>query len=293
MLIRLGYEIGVNCVEPTALITVMDLHPDRKHDIRWATSLETDPSVDTRIYTDQFGNGCRRLLAPTGDLKLRFDALVEDDGEPDPVNFDAREVPVNDLPDDALVFLLGSRYCETDHLSGLAWSLFGNVAPGWNRVQAICDYVHNRLSFGYGYARPTRTAAQAYDEQVGVCRDFTHLAVALCRCMNIPARYVNGYLGDIGVPADPAPMDFNAWLEVYLEGGWYTFDARHNTRRIGRVVIAKGRDATDIPMIYTFGPHWLTSFKVWTHVEEEGQVQHQSQHQDGAQALSPLIFAHA
>ena len=167
-----------------------------------------------------------------------------------------------------LGYLLGSRYCETDHLSCLAWDLFGHMPSGWARVQAIVDYVHNRLSFGYGYARSTRTAAQAHEEQVGVCRDFAHLAITLCRCMNIPARYVNGYLGDIGVPPDPAPMDFNAWFEAFLDGKWYTFDARHNMPRIGRVVVARGRDATDVPLLHSFGPHQLSMFKVWTYEQE-------------------------
>jgi transglutaminase-like putative cysteine protease len=184
------------------------------------------------------------------------------------VNPLACETPVEELPDDVLGYLLGSRYCETDHLSGLAWNLFGHMPPGWARVQAIVDYVHNRLSFGYGYARSTRTAAQAHEERVGVCRDFAHLAITLCRCMNIPARYVNGYLGDIGVPEDPAPMDFSAWVEVFLDGKWYTFDPRHNMRRIGRVVIARGRDATDVPLLHSFGPHRLSLFKVWTYEQE-------------------------
>jgi transglutaminase-like putative cysteine protease len=178
---------------------------------------------------------------------------------------------VQDLPDDVLGYLLGSRYCETDHLSDLAWKLFGRLPPGWARVQAIVDYVHNHLSFGYGYARATRTAAQAHEERVGVCRDFAHLAITLCRCMNIPARYVNGYLGDIGVPADPAPMDFSAWMEVFLDGKWYTFDPRHNVPRVGRVVIARGRDATDVPLLHSFGPHRLSLFKVWTY-EQEGRL---------------------
>ncbi|RVD44991.1 transglutaminase family protein, partial [Mesorhizobium sp. M4B.F.Ca.ET.019.03.1.1] len=197
-----------------------------------------------------------------------YDAVVEDSGEPDEVNTLAGETPVAELPDDALVYLLGSRYCETDHLSDLAWQLFGNLPPGWARAQAIVDYVHSRLSFGYGYARATRTAAQAHEERVGVCRDFAHLAITLCRAMNIPARYVNGYLGDIGVPVDPAPMDFSAWIEVFLDGKWYAFDPRHNIPRIGRIVIARGRDATDVPLLHSFGPHRLTLFKVWTYEQE-------------------------
>ena len=174
------------------------------------------------------------------------------------------------LPDDSIGYLLGSRYCETDHLGDIAWQNFGHIEGGWARVQAICDYVHNRLSFGYGYARSTRTAAQAYEERVGVCRDFAHLAIALCRCVNIPARYVNGYLGDIGVPADPAPMDFSAWFEAFIDGKWFTFDARHNIPRTGRIVIARGRDATDVPLLHSFGPHALKLFKVWTYEETAG-----------------------
>ena len=268
MLIRLGYEIAIDCVEATPVISLLEIHKDRQADIKRQTRVLTSPSVPTRLYHDLYGNACRRFTAPGGGFRILYDAVVEDSGEPDEVNTLAREVPVAELPDDVLGYLLGSRYCETDHLSDLAWQVFGPVPPGWARVQAIVDYVHNRLSFGYGYARPTRTAAQAHEERVGVCRDFAHLAITLCRCMNIPARYVNGYLGDIGVPVDPAPMDFSAWLEVFLDGKWYTFDPRHNMPRIGRVVIARGRDATDVPLLHSFGPHRLSLFKVWTYEQE-------------------------
>ena len=271
MLIRLGYEIAIDCVDATPVISLLEIHADRQADIKRQTRVLTSPSVPSKVYHDLFGNACRRFVAPAGNFRILYDAAVEDSGEPDEVNTLAREVPVADLPDDVLGYLLGSRYCETDHLSGLAWQLFGHLPSGWARVQAIVDYVHNRLSFGYGYARPTRTAAQANEERVGVCRDFAHLAITLCRCMNIPARYVNGYLGDIGVPVDPAPMDFSAWMEVYLDGKWYTFDPRHNTPRIGRVVIARGRDATDVPLLHSFGPHRLSLFKVWTY-EQEGKL---------------------
>jgi transglutaminase-like putative cysteine protease len=264
MLIRLGYEIAIACDQPTPVISLLDIHDDRRADVRRETKLVTSPRVPVTEYHDLFGNRCRRLMAPAGGVRLLYDALVEDSGAHDIVAPDAGETPVEALPDDVLGFLLGSRYCETDHMMAIAWDLFGSVAPGWPRVQAIVDYVHNRLSFGYGYARPTRTAAQAHEERVGVCRDFAHLTIALCRCMNIPARYVNGFLGDIGVPADPAPMDFSAWTEVWLDGRWYTFDARHNKPRIGRVVIARGRDATDVPLLHTFGPHRLSTFRVWT-----------------------------
>jgi transglutaminase-like putative cysteine protease len=271
MLIRLGYEIAIECSESTPVISLLEVHKDRQADIKRQTRVLTSPSVPTKLYHDLHGNACRRFTAPAGGFRILYDAVIEDSGETDEVNTLAREVPVADLPDEVLFYLLGSRYCETDHLSGLAWQLFGHLPPGWARVQAIVDYVHNRLSFGYGYARSTRTAAQAHEEQVGVCRDFAHLAITLCRCMNIPARYVNGYLGDIGVPIDPAPMDFSAWLEVFLDGKWYTFDARHNTPRIGRVVIARGRDATDVPLLHSFGPHRLSLFKVWTY-EQEGNL---------------------
>lgn len=268
MLIRLGYEIAIECTQATPVVSLLEIHRDRQSTIKRQTRVLTSPSVHTRLYYDLHGNACRRFTAPPGGFRILYDAVVEDGGQTDEVNTLAREVPVAELPDQVLGYLLGSRYCETDHLSGLAWQLFGHVPAGWARVQAIVDYVHNRLSFGYGYARPTRTAAQAHEERVGVCRDFAHLAITLCRCMNIPARYVNGYLGDIGVPIDPAPMDFSAWLEVFLDGKWYTFDARHNTPRIGSVVIARGRDATDVPLLHSFGPHRLSLFKVWTYEQE-------------------------
>ncbi len=269
MLIRLGYEIAIECDQPTPIVSLLDIHPDRQGDIKRQTRVLTSPTVATKTYVDRYGNSCRRMTAPAGRFSVLYDAVIEDSGLPDEVNVAAREVPVENLPDDVLGYLLGSRYCETDHLSTLAWSLFGHIPAGWARVQAIVDYVHHRLSFGYGYARPTRTAAQAHEERVGVCRDFAHLAIAFCRCMNIPARYVNGYLGDIGVPADPAPMDFSAWFEAWIDGKWYTFDARHNKRRIGRIVIARGRDATDVPLLHSFGPHRLSLFKVWTYEQDQ------------------------
>ena len=268
MLIRLGYEIAIDCIAATPVVSLLEIHKDRQADIKRQTRVLTSPSVPTKVYHDLHGNACRRFTAPAGNFRILYDAVVEDSGETDAVNTLAKEVPVAELPDEVLFYLLGSRYCETDHLSGLAWQLFGHVPSGWARVQAIVDYVHNRLSFGYGYARSTRTAAQAHDERVGVCRDFAHLAITLCRCMNIPARYVNGYLGDIGVPADPAPMDFSAWMEVFLDGKWYAFDPRHNTPRVGRVVIARGRDATDVPLLHSFGSHTLTLFKIWTYEQQ-------------------------
>ncbi len=269
MLIRLGYELALDLQQDTPVVTALEIHSDRRQDIRWESGFLPSPVVQTETYADAYGNRCRRFVAPAGRFVMRYDAIVEDSGQADPVVPDAQETPVAQLPTECIGYLLGSRYCETDHLSGLAWNLFGQTKPGWERVQTIVDYVHDRLSFGYGYARPTRTAAQAHEERVGVCRDFAHLAIAFCRAMNIPARYVNGYLGDINVPADPAPMDFSAWMEAFIGGRWYTFDPRHNKPRTGRVVIARGRDATDVPLVHSFGPHGLGKFEVWTY--EQGQ----------------------
>lgn len=288
MLIRLGYEIEVECAQATPIVSLLDIHPERRGNIKQQTAVVTTPKTESRTYSDLYGNICRRYHAPSGSFKVTYDALVEDSGQHDEVNTLAGGTPVESLPDDTIGYLLGSRYCETDHMSDLAWSLFGHVPEGWARVQAICDYVHNRLSFGYGYARATRTAAQAHNEQVGVCRDFAHLAITFCRCVNIPARYVNGYLGDIGVPKDPAPMDFSAWFEAWLDGKWYTFDARHNIPRIGRIVIARGRDATDVPLLHSFGAHRLELFKVWTAEEDAhpGQMQQRVDRTQSAQVLA-------
>ena len=261
MLIRNGYEIAVYCPSPTAFVTLLDIREEEKGAVRTET-FSTAPGLETHLYRDLFGNVCRRFVAPAGDLTLFSDNLVENSGLVDPFVPDAVQHPVADLPDECLVFLMGSRYCETDRLSALAWRQFGHIEPGWGRVQAICDFAHERIGFDYQSARSTRTAFEAYEERVGVCRDFAHLAIALCRCMNIPARYVNGYLGDIGVPL-LLPMDFSAWMEVYLGGEWRTFDPRNNKPRIGRVVIAYGRDAADVAMITSFGTHFLNKFDVW------------------------------
>jgi transglutaminase-like putative cysteine protease len=264
MLIRYGYELTFNCAEPALIVCLLDAHRDQAQNIRYETPFETTPAISTETYLDTFGNHVRRFIAPAGDLTIRRDGVIEDCGHPDPVKLDAEEIAAERLPNDTLVFTLGSRYCETDKLCDIAWQLFGSTLRGWRRVQAICDFVCNHLTFGYQYARATRTAYEAYQERVGVCRDFAHLAVAFCRCMNIPARYANGFLGDIGVPPDPAPMDYNAWFEVFLDGRWFTFDARHNMPRIGRITVARGRDATDVPLATSFGPHALKSFRVWT-----------------------------
>jgi transglutaminase-like putative cysteine protease len=264
MLINYGCEIGISVPRATPLISLLDVHPERRKDINFEAAFHTAPQTQAMMYFDSFGNQCRRLMAPAGDIALRLDGTIVDSGRPDDMAREAREVQVDLLPHYLLTFLLGSRYCETDRLSQAAWDLFGGKKPGWTRVQAICDYVHKHLTFGYPHARSTRTALEAFEEKKGVCRDFAHLMITFCRCLNIPARYVNGYLGDIGVPPDPAPMDFSAWAEVFLDGRWYTFDARHNEPRIGRIVVARGRDATDVSLINSFGPHTLKSFKVWT-----------------------------
>jgi transglutaminase-like putative cysteine protease len=264
MLIRYGYDITVECSQPTPMLCFLTVHDDRAADVRTAENVTTRPEVATTTFRDQFGNAGRRFVAPAGEFSISGEGTLEDDGALDPVDWTATEIPVKSLPDDCLVYLMGSRYCETDKLSQIAWDLFGQVSPGWGRVQAICNYVNQHIIFCYENARATRTAFEAYQERVGVCRDYAHLAIALCRCMNIPARYVNGYLGDIGVPIVD-PMDFSAWIEVYLSDRWMTFDPRNNVQRIGRIVVARGRDAVDIPLINSFGPHILKSFRVWTY----------------------------
>jgi transglutaminase-like putative cysteine protease len=245
-------------------MALVSLHPSRAGDLRTPAIIASSGPAPLEASLDEFGNLRTRTIAPAGILKLSTQFVVQDSGLPDEVAPGAQEVPVAQLPDEAVSFLLGSRYCETDKLSELAWSLFGQTPKGWARVQAIVDYVHQRLRFGYEFARTTRTAWEGHEERVGVCRDFAHLAITLCRCMNIPARYATGYLGDIGVPVVPAPMDFSAWFEVYLDGRWFTFDARHNTPRIGRILVARGRDAADCAITTTFGQSRLVQFDIVT-----------------------------
>jgi transglutaminase-like putative cysteine protease len=270
MQIRVGFEMIFDCPQPTPMIFNLNVHYTRVSDLVGRDNLVFDPLVPVAGYRDGFGNWCTRIVAPTGGLRVCSDALVNDSGLPDPCVPDAQEVPVADLPGDTLVFLLGSRYCDTDRLSQKAWDLFGRGPTGWGRVQAICDYAHRHITFDYQRASNTRTALEAFDERVGVCRDFTHLAVAFCRAMNIPARYCTGYLGDIGIPPQDAPMDFAAWMEVFLDGRWHTFDPRNNTPRIGRVLIARGRDAADVALSNSFGPSMLTGFTVWTDAVHRG-----------------------
>jgi transglutaminase-like putative cysteine protease len=264
MLIRAGYEITYECTQPTPMLLVLSVHPSRTDQLRSPERMTFNPPIPAQDYVDGFGNVCTRVLAPVGRTTISNDFVIEDSGEPDPVALDAPQHAVQDLPTETLVYLLASRYCDTEHMTELAWKLFSGSAPGWPRVQAICDYVHERIEFGYAHACATRTAFQGHTDRKGVCRDFAHLAITLCRCMNIPARYCTGYLGDIGVPPVPDPMDFSAWFEAYLGGRWWTFDARHNTPRIGRILMARGRDATDVAISTSFGESKLAGFEVIT-----------------------------
>jgi transglutaminase-like putative cysteine protease len=263
MRIRVGSEIIYRCFQPTPMILMVQVHSSRAEDIV-ASDLTTDPVVPVHSYCDKFGNWCSRIIAPPGDIRLTASAVVRDTGEPDLMECNAEQCDVADLPEDTLLFLLGSRYCETDSLSQAAWDLFSGFRPGWARVRAICDFVHNHIAFNYQAARSTRTALEAFNERTGVCRDYAHLAITFCRCMNIPARYCTGYLGDIGMPPPYDVMDFAAWIEVYLGGRWHMFDPRNNVPRIGRILMARGRDATDVAIATTFGPSALLSFRVYT-----------------------------
>ncbi len=264
MRIRTGCELAFDFLQPTPLIAMLNIHSCRAGDLEEPDILQTSPAVATNGYHDCFGNWCNRLIAPPGRFTLSINAVIRDAGASDPRAPNAVQHQIQDLPQDTMPFLLGSRYCETDKLSDEAWRLFKETPLGWPRVQAICDFVHNHIQFGYEHSRATRTAAEAYSERRGVCRDYAHLAIAFTRSLNIPARYCTGYLSDIGVPPPHAPMDFAAWMEVYLGGRWYTFDPRNNTPRVGRILIARGRDAADVPLTHTFGPNTLISFRVWT-----------------------------
>lgn len=261
--IRVGYEMIFEFTQPTPMITVMGVHFTRASDVIIPDYLTTTPSIPVFPYRDVFGNWCSRMLAPAGQFRLFADGLVRDSGLPDASDKSAIQHRVEDLPAETIVYLLGSRYCETDRLSDIAWKLFEDTPPGWARVQAICDFVHHHIEFGYEHARSTMTASEVYKEGKGVCRDYAHLAITFCRCMNIPARYCTGYLSDIGTPK-PWVGDFAGWFEAYIGGRWHMFDPRNNVPRIGRILIARGRDASDVPITQTFGPNKLISFKVWT-----------------------------
>lgn len=262
MLIRIGYDVRFNIPLPVAMVGMLHVHPSRCADLRGKDDVTVDPPLDIETYIDGFGNRCSRFVAPQGNIRLSSDTLIEDSGLPDPVSIDAQEHPVGDLPNDTLQYLLNSRYCEVDRLSNVAVELFGQYAPGWSRVRTICEWVHSKVMFGYHFARPTKTALDVFTERQGVCRDFQHLAITFCRALNIPARYATGYLGDIRVPISDTPMDFSAWFEVYLSNRWWTFDARHNYPRVGRVLMAVGRDASDVAITTSFGLANLSHFTV-------------------------------
>ncbi len=268
MKINIGYELIYQSPRPTPMIVMLSINYSRISDLLEPDHLVLTPSVPITAYRDAYGNWCSRIVAPAGQITLSGHGVVNDSGQPDPVFPWLEQRPVESLPDEVLVFLLGSRYCETDLLSETAWRLFEAAPTGWSRVQAICDFVHHHIRFGYGLSSPTKSAFQVFHDREGVCRDFAHLAVTLCRCMNIPARYCTGYLSDVGVPPPHTPMDFAAWFEAYLGDGWHTFDPRNNTPRIGRILIARGRDAADVALTTSFGPSTLESFQVWT---EEAQ----------------------
>ena len=270
MKIRVGFEMIYDCPQPTPMVITLNVHFTRVSDLVGRDDLMFDPPIPMTAYRDSFGNWCTRIVAPKGRLRVSADAIVNDSGLPDVIVREAQQIPVQNLPEDTLLFLLGSRYCETDRLSETAWNLFGSGPTGWDRVQAICDYVHRHIAFGYEHARMTRTALEAFHDKTGVCRDYAHLAVTFCRCMNIPARYCTGYMPDIGVPAVPDPMDFAGWFEAFLGGRWYTFDPRNFVPRIGRILIARGRDASDVAIATTFGPNVLKTFVV--HAEEIPQA---------------------
>jgi transglutaminase-like putative cysteine protease len=264
MILRLGYDIEFEIPAPVTMVALLNVHPSRIRDLGAPDELRVTPETAVESFVDSFGNRCTRFVAQRGVLRLSNSTVIYDAGIPDAVNLAAREIPPQELPYDALRYLYNSRYCEVDRFSMIALELFGSAAPGWARVQAVCDWVHTKVSFGYQYARPTKSALDVFTERFGVCRDFQHLAITMCRALNIPARYATGYLGDIGVPASPDPMDFSAWFEVYLEDRWWTFDARHNHPRQGRALMATGRDASDVAITTSFGIANLRQFTVVT-----------------------------
>jgi len=270
MKFRVGYELDYHFPQATPVIMVLNIHCSREADLERPDHIVIRPSVPIARYRDGFGNWCGRILAPPGNVHIATDTVVKDSGLPDPMVPHAAQIPVHELPEEALVFLLGSRYCDSDRMLDLAWSLFSHTHPGWARVQAICDFVHQRIAFGYEHARVTRTALEAFEDKRGVCRDYAHLAMAFCRALNIPARYCTGYLSDVGTPLPYPPGDFAAWFEAYLGGHWHVFDPRNNTPRIGRALIARGRDAADVAITTTFGPNTLNSFRVWMDKMPEG-----------------------
>jgi transglutaminase-like putative cysteine protease len=263
MIIEVGYDLVYDVPEPTHFLLMLYVHPDANAKVLTPDEITTDPSVPVRDFIDQFGNRCARIMAPQGRIRLTNRLKIEVPDEPEMTNPDAEQHPVDELPDDVLQFLLGSRYCEVQELSEFAWETFGNGLTGWKLVDQISNWVHENVRYDSEYARPDKTAMDVWKDRTGVCRDYTHLAITLCRCLNIPARYATGYLGDFGVPYAP-PMDFSAFFEAYVGGKWYPFDSRNNQARIGRVLMGRGRDAVDVALTTSFGPHELVHFEVIT-----------------------------
>ena len=263
MFIRCGYELVFDLPAPSPLLLVLQVHPSRVADLLQPDDIRVEPAVPVHSYHDAFGNRCARLLAPAGCLRLGCDTVIRDSGRPDPVCQEVGQTPIEELPAEVLQFLLPSRYCEVDLLSDFAWKQFGDTPPGWARVQAVVEWVHQHVQYGYEFASATKTAKDVLEEGRGVCRDYQHLCVTLCRALGIPARYATGYLGDIGVPPNPTPMDFHAWFDAHLDGRWYAFDGRHGQPRIGRVLMATGRDAADVALSTQFGAGELVRFRVW------------------------------
>ena len=264
MQIRIGYDLGFDIPQPTAMQLMLYVHPIRAAALRHPERILVEPATPVGDFVDWFGNRAARVLAPAGRMRLRYDNVIDDDGRPDAPFQGLPLTPVHEMPPECWRYLMASRYCEVDRMAHVAWDQFGQTPESWERVQAVIDWVHGNVAFGYQFARPTKTAFDVFSERQGVCRDFQHLAITFLRALNIPARYATGFLGDIGVPAAPSPMDFSAWGEVYLGGRWHTFDARHNQPRIGRVLMARGRDAVDVALTTSFGAATLQEFTVWT-----------------------------
>jgi transglutaminase-like putative cysteine protease len=262
--IRIGHELTFEVPRPTPILLMLYLRPEAAPALERPETLVVEPAAPVATFVDWFGNQAGRLTAPAGTLRLRYDNVVTDSGRPEPAIAGLPLVPVEALPPECWRYLLASRYCEVDRMTAIAWDLFGATPESGERVQAVVSWVHDHVTFGYQYSRPTKTAFDVFTERQGVCRDFQHLAITFLRALNVPARYATGYLGDIGVPRDPNPMDFSAWLEVYLGGAWYALDARHDRPRIGRVLMGLGRDAVDVALTTSFGPTTLTGFTVWT-----------------------------
>lgn len=263
MEIKFGYELVFEFPQATPLILMLEVHPSRAGDLLVKDQIVTEPFCPISVYRDSFGNNCSRLIAPEGQLRLSTRAEIQDSGNTDEVVPFAHQQDVENLPSETLRYLLPSRYCDTDLLTDRAWQMFENAPMGWARVQAICDFVHKHMTYDIDTARPTKSASEALDEASGVCRDYAHLAISLCRCMNIPARYCSGYMMHEGGPDEPHEPEFAAWFEALLDGQWYTFDARFNEPQRGRILIARGQDASDVPVMHAFGFSTIVSFDVW------------------------------